>query len=84
MKKETENKKVVITGQKVLRIIAILSVMAVVVTAIIDIARGTPILEVFTDRPLIWVGALLPAFVIFFVLNNEKKDNESEKPEDNE
>jgi len=47
-----------------------------------EAVSGTPILKVFTDRPLMWVGALLPAFVIFFILGDEKRNEESENQND--
>ena len=77
-----EKKKIVITGRIVLKIVAVFAIVAVIVSAIIDVVRGTPFLEVFTDRPLMWIGALLPAFVIFFLIGDEKKDEESKNKKD--
>jgi len=84
LSKGREKKKVVITGQKMLKIIAVISIAAAIISAIVEVVRGMPLLEVFTDRPLMWVGALLPAFVIFFLLGDEKKDKEIENQNDKE
>ena len=84
MSKGHGEKKVVITGRKMLKIIAVISIAAAVISAIIEVVRGMPILEVFTDKPLMWVGVLLPAFVILFLLGDEKKDKESENQNNKE
>ena len=84
MSKGHGEKKVVITGRKMLKIIAVISIVAAVISAIIEVVRGMPILEVFTDKPLMWVGVLLPAFVILFLLSDENKDKESENQNDKE
>jgi flagellar basal body-associated protein FliL len=77
-------KKTVNTGQIILKIIAIVAIAAAVISAVIDVVRGTPLLEVFTERPLLWVGALLPAFVIFFLLGSDKSNKEDESNKDKE
>jgi len=76
MDSRKDKKKTVITGRIMLKIIAVLAIAASIVSAIIEVVRGTPLLAVFTDKPLMWVGALMPAFVIFFLLGDEKKDKE--------
>ena len=79
MSNKKEKKEIVITGQIVLKVIAMLAIVTVVIFAIVEIAAGTPILEIFTENPLIWIGTLLPAFVIFFLLNSNKKGKDKDK-----
>ena len=82
MSKSRGKRKIIITGRKMFKIIAVICVAAEVISAIMEAVSGTPILKVFTDRPLMWVGALLPAFVIFFILGDEKRNEESENQND--
>ena len=80
MRTGKEKKKVVITGRIMLKIIAVITIVAVIVSAIIEVVRGTPFLEIFTDRPLMWIGGVV---VIFFILGDEKKEkNKSEKKDE--
>jgi len=74
MGNKKEKKEIVITGKMMLRAIAIIAIVSAVIFAIVEIAAGTPILDIFTENPFIWIGALLPVFVIFFLFNDDKKD----------
>jgi len=68
----------VITGRKVLKFIAVIAVVVAVVFGIREVISGTPLLDVLTENYVIWIGALLPVFVVFFLFGDEKKDEEDE------
>jgi len=78
MNNKKEKKKIIITGQIMLRIIAVLSIVTAVVFAITELIRGTPILEIFMENLVIWGGVAIPVFVVFFLFGDEKKRKEGE------
>ena len=78
MNNKKEKKEIVITGRKVLKIIAILAVLAATVNVVVSIASGVPILEAIIDP--IWAGALVPVFIVFVI--GDEKDKKSASPKD--
>ena len=74
-----EKKKVVITGRKMLRIIGILVILTAVIVAVVELVRGTPFLEIFTENPIIWSSLAISVFVIFFLFGD--KDAKPKKEE---
>lgn len=70
---EKEKKKVVITGQKMLRIIAIFAIVAAIIFIITELVRGARISDIFTENLIIWIGVAIPIFVIFFLFGDDKK-----------
>ena len=73
-----EKKKVVITGNKVLRIIGILAILSGVIFAIVELIRGTPFLEIFTENPIIWISLAISVFVIFFLFGDKDANQKNE------
>lgn len=83
MSNQKEKKKVVITGRMVLRVVAILAIVAMIVSDIIMAVGGTPISEILSNNPSMRIGALLPVFIVLLVGNEKKdKEKESESPKD--
>lgn len=73
MSNQQEKKPLVITGTKVLRVIGVLVILSLLAFTVRELVVGTPFLEIFTENPAVWGGGLLPIFVIFFILGDEKK-----------
>ena len=73
---ESTPKKKKITIKHVLLIVCIIAVVTQIITAIIDIVGGASISSVLTENILVWVGSLLPLFVVLFIFDNEQKSKE--------
>jgi len=80
-----KDKKVVITGRKMLLIIGIFTIGLLAVLAIYEILiNGTPILYAFAEYGVFSIGAFLP-LIMYFLLglsDTKKKDKESESKKD--
>ncbi|MCL2373294.1 MAG: hypothetical protein FWC78_07810 [Defluviitaleaceae bacterium] len=74
-----EKKNIVITGRMVLHGIAVLAIITMVVFTIVELVRGTPFLEIFTENWPIWVGAVMPVLVIFFLFSSDKKPEDGKE-----
>jgi len=68
----------VITGRKMLRIIAVLTVVAAAIFVVVSLARGVPIIEIFTDNLSIW-GGTAACLIITFLVSDEKKDKKDDQ-----
>jgi len=86
MSNKNEKKVIVITGRVVLRAIMVLAVLTVVVFTIVELVNGTPLLEIFTENPIMWASLAITIFVTVFLFGDEKEKNEAEeqKEEDSE
>jgi len=69
-----EKKKIVITGMTVLRAIAVLLIAVLIVFAIVELIRGTPFIEIFTENLGLWIGGLGALLIFFVVFSSGKKD----------
>lgn len=71
-----EKKKATITGKKVLGIIGVLAILSGLGFVIVELVRGTPPLEIFTENPFMWIGIVIPILVIFFLFGDEKQEGD--------
>ena len=79
MNDRKEKKKVVITGNKMLRIIGIFAILSGVIFAIVELVRGSPFLEIFTENPIIWTSLAISVFVIFFLFGDKDANSKNEE-----
>jgi len=63
----------VITGRKVLRIVALISLLVAIAVAIISIVRGAEISDILINNLPIWIGVIATG-VITLAIPPEKKD----------
>ena len=79
-----EKKKIVITGRTVLIFSAVLAPVVVLAAFIVQVVRGTPIVDVFTENPVFWLSAFAPGLILLAILGSEKKSETDEKGEQKE
>jgi len=67
----------VITGRKVIRIVAVIVILAAVVFSIISLTRGVPISEIIIDNITIWISVIAVGIIaLVYPPDKSKKDNE--------
>jgi len=60
-----------ITGNTMIRIIAVIAVVVAIIFAVNSLINGVPILEIFTQNPIIWVCTLICVAIAFFTGNKK-------------
>ena len=66
MQDKKERKQIVITGRIMVRFVSILTIVAVIVFTVITLVRGTPVVELFTEYWVIWIGFLSAILGLLF------------------